>query len=238
MKIWEALQLDMERHRCAALVGGGGKTTLMYALARQARDAGRTVVVTTTTHIMPHPGLFLTGEVSGLGPILAAEGIAALGRFDRPDKLTGAGELETCKVMADVVLVEADGARLHPLKAPADHEPVIPDCADAVIAVAGMDCVGRPIGTVCHRPERVCALLGRPMDWQITPADVAELLSSPQGGRKGVGVHMAFRCVLNKADTPERAAWAMEIKGLLARRGVPAAVTYFTEEERGGACWF
>ena len=41
MKIWEALQLDMERHRCAALVGGGGKTTLMYALARQARDAGR-----------------------------------------------------------------------------------------------------------------------------------------------------------------------------------------------------
>ena len=238
MDIWEKLGADMGRHRCLALVGGGGKTTLMYALARQARDAGRTVVVTTTTHIMPHPGLFLAGNVDELAHILAVEGIATLGRFDRPDKLTGAGDLAACLALADVVLAEADGARLHPLKAPAEHEPVIPPCANGVIAVAGMDCVGRPIEAVCHRPERVCALLDKDPGDRVTPADVAALLAHPQGGRKGVGEGRAFRCALNKADTPERAAWAGEIGTLLARRGIWAAATYFTEEEQGGQCWF
>ena len=51
MGIWEQLGLDMARHRMVALVGAGGKTSTLYALARQAADSGRTVVVTTTTHI-------------------------------------------------------------------------------------------------------------------------------------------------------------------------------------------
>ena len=49
---------------------------------------------------------------------------------------------------------------------------------------------------------------------------------------------MAFRCLLNKADTPQRAAWGAEICRLLGERGVRAAVTHYTEKERGGACWF
>ena len=39
--------------RMTALVGAGGKTTLMYALARRMADAGRRVVCTTTTKIFP-----------------------------------------------------------------------------------------------------------------------------------------------------------------------------------------
>ena len=62
MGIWEQLGLDMARHRMVALVGAGGKTSTLYALARQAADSGRTVVVTTTTHILRHPGLPLGEE--------------------------------------------------------------------------------------------------------------------------------------------------------------------------------
>ena len=62
MGIWEQLGLDMARHRMVALVGAGGKTSTLYALARQAEDSGRTVVVTTTTHILRHPGLPLVEE--------------------------------------------------------------------------------------------------------------------------------------------------------------------------------
>lgn len=62
MGIWEQLGLDMARHRMVALVGAGGKTSTLYALARQAADSGRTVVVTTTTHILRHPGLPLVEE--------------------------------------------------------------------------------------------------------------------------------------------------------------------------------
>lgn len=72
----------------------------------------------------------------------------------------------------------------------------------------------------------------------LTPEDVALLLASPQGGRKGMGEAMAFRCVLNKADTPERAAHAQAVAGRLAERGIHSAITYYREEERGGLCWF
>ena len=140
--------------------------------------------------------------------------------------------------MADLVLAEADGARLHPLKAPADHEPVIPPETDAVVALAGLDCLGRPVGIACHRPERVCALLGVGMDHALTPADVAAVLSHPQGGRKGVGAGMAFRCLLNKADDPAREALGREIQSILAQKGIVSAVTHYTERERGGLCLF
>ena len=239
MSLWERLSLDMDRHRMIALVGGGGKTTNMYALAKEARDAGKTVAVTTTTHIMPHPSLFLVDESdpAKLRALLGTYGIVTVGRLDRRDKMTG-GDVDACLAAADVVLIEADGARLHPLKVPADHEPVIPPRADAVIAVAGMDSLGGEIGVVCHRPDKVCALLDKPMDATVGPADVAAILASPAGGRKHVADGMAFRCILNKADEPARQKLAGEVAAILEAGGIPTAITYYTEEEQGGLCWF
>lgn len=238
MGIWEQLHLNMAAHRLVALVGAGGKTSTLYALAKEGVEAGRRVVVTTTTHMMPHPGLPLTDHMEELPDLLERHPAVTLGQFLRPDKLSEAGQPEECLRWADLVLVEADGARLRPLKAPADHEPVIPHGAAAVIAAAGLDCLGRSIGEICHRPERVRALLGVGEDHILTPADVAAVLSSPQGGRKGVTEEMAFRCLLNKADTPQRQAWGAEIGEILARQGIISAVTHYTEKERGGACLF
>lgn len=238
MDIWETLRLDPKVHRLTALVGGGGKSSTMYAMARQAMDQGLTVVVTTTTHILPHPKLPLTGDLAALPALLAEHRVVTLGAYDERGKLTGAGDPAACLAVADVVLIEADGAKLRPLKAPADHEPVIPPACHAVIASAGLDSVGKPIEETCHRPERVCALLGVSPDHLITPADVAAILSSPVGGRKSVGQATAFRCLLNKADDPQRQAWGEEIGALLARQGIHSAITYYTEEERGGLCLF
>ena len=238
MGIWETLGLDPKVHRLTALVGGGGKSSTMYAMARQAMDLGLRVVVTTTTHILPHPKLPLTGDPAALPALLAEHRVVTLGAYDARGKLTGAGDPAACLEVADVVLIEADGAKLRPLKAPADHEPVIPPACDAVIASAGLDCVGKPVEEICHRPERVCALLGVSPDHRIIPADVASILSSPLGGRKSVGQAMAFRCLLNKADDDQRRAWGEEIKTLLAQQGIDSTITYYTEEERGGLCLF
>ena len=238
--IWGALKLDWRIHRAVALVGGGGKTSALYALARQARDGGRTVVVTTTTHMMPHPNLPLTDDPdpAALRALVDSCGVVALGRFLRPDKLSGVEDLASALQAADVVVIEADGARLHPLKAPGEHEPVVPPWADAVVAVAGMDCVGRAVGETCHRPERVCALLGCGMEHRIVPADVAAILASPQGGRKQVAPGMTFRCLLNKADTPRRLEYAREIGRILGEMGIESGITRFAQRERGGACLF
>lgn len=239
MGLWESLQLDMERHRLITLVGGGGKTTSIYALAHEARLCGKRVIVTTTTHMLPHPSLFLAAadEREHLRELLDKYGIVTVGKLTREDKMTGAEDLSACKNAADVVLLEGDGARLHPLKAPADHEPVIPPESDAVIALCGMDALGGTIETVCHRPERVAALLDKSIDALVASADVAKILLSEQGSRKNVD-SLPFRCILNKADTETRRAGALEIKELLAAQGVPAAITCYTEEEQGGLCWF
>lgn len=234
MSLWSGLALDMDRHRAVALVGGGGKTTLLYALAREARDGGRTVLVTTTTHMRPHPRLPLTGweGLSRLRAMLDRYGILFLGRPVQDGRLTGEGDISACLRAADLVLIEADGSKGLPLKAPADHEPVLPPQAEAVIAVAGADCVGRTIGAACHRPERVCALLGRDPEAPITPEDVAAVLSSPAGGRKGVPVGADFRCAVNKADLAPRAAEA--VRDRLLALGIPTMTTAFSPEEREG----
>lgn len=239
MRLWDKLGLDMHRHRVIALVGGGGKTTTMYALAREAREAGKTVIVTTTTHILPHPALFMTDETdpAALRALLEQHGILTVGALDQKGKMTG-GDVAACAAAADIVLAEADGARVRPLKVPADHEPVIPAQTNAVLALSGMDCLGRTVEDICHRPERVCALLECGMDHVIAPADVAAILSSPQGSRKSVGDAVAFRCVLNKADTEERRKGAEEIAALLEQRNIPAIITAYTAEEQGGLSWF
>ena len=236
MLLWERLELDMGRDRAVALVGGGGKTTLLYVLAREAAAAGRTVIITTTTHIRPHPRLPLIDPECGgaLRKHLDRCGILLLGRPTPGDRLTGTGEIAGSLRAADVVLIEADGSKGLPLKAPADHEPVLPTRVKAVVAVAGADCVGRAIEAACHRPERVCALLGKPPKALITPEDAAAVLSSPAGGRKGVPEGVRFRCAVNRADLAPRAAEAVR-RSLLAQ-GVRGAVTAFSARMRDGNC--
>lgn len=238
--MWEKLELDLERVRVVTLVGGGGKSSTMYALARAARDRGKTVIVTTSTHILPHPGIFLTDDPQPdhLRACLTAHGVITLGTLGRADKLCGTGEIGVCKAVADVVLIEGDGARIKPLKVPADHEPVIPPESDGVVAVAGLDALGQPIGEICHRPERVAAFLGKSLEEEVTEADMAAILASPQGGRKCVGAGMAFRCLLNKADTPALERRGEVVAGLLAQKGIQAYLNHYTQEERGGTCWF
>lgn len=221
--MWNILPNDC---RVCAFVGGGGKTTTLFALAYALSEAGKRVAVTTTTHMRPHPGL-------------PKGGVVQLGRR-LPDGKLGPvpEEIGRCLADYDVILVEADGSRGLPLKAPADHEPVIPPEADLVVAVAGLDAVGQAVMDCCHRPERVCALLGVEPEHLVTAEDVAAILESPLGGRKQVPPGARYACVLNKAETPERRRAGERVRDLLAEAGIPAFCTDYEEKERGGACWF
>ena len=233
--LWSALELDPARERAVTLVGGGGKTSLLFALAWQAAREGRRVAVTTTTHIHAHPGLPLAGDPEELAAYLKRYPVVTYGVHWRSGKLAPAGGLEDCLELADVVLIEGDGARGLPLKAPESHEPVIPAWTAAVAAVAGLDALGRPIVETCHRPARVAALLDKSPEMPVGEEDVALLLSHPCGGRKAVPEGAKLRCVLNKADDAGRLAAGLRIAGML---NVPCVVTKFDERERGGLCWF
>ncbi len=47
----EALPFLREKGHVVSLVGGGGKTTLLYGMARLCAAEGQRVLVSTTTHI-------------------------------------------------------------------------------------------------------------------------------------------------------------------------------------------
>ena len=225
------LRQMLESAQVIALVGAGGKTTLLYALAHMSQAMGRSTLVTTTTHIFRPQG---PAYCRNFGQCQARwrQGEYAVWGAEGPAGKLGAlspEDFSTALAAADQVLVEADGARRMACKAPAAHEPQIPAQAGLVVAVAGLTALGRSVAEGCFRPEWVCALLGCSMDHILTPAGLARLLASEAGGRKGVGGR-AYWAVLNQCDGPRQMDQGLEVLEALAHQGVQGALTCFLRE--------
>ncbi len=120
-------------------------------------------------------------------------------------------QLERWMTLADIVLIEADGAKRMPCKAPAAHEPVLLPQCDTVLAVAGLSALRHPLREVCFRAELAAELLCVPQDAQLTPELLAKLLASEAGGRKAGGGSQLLSMVLNQVDTKEQAALARQV---------------------------
>ena len=175
MDISALLEVEMG---ITALIGGGGKTTLMYTMAEELRRRG-TVLVTTSTHIQrpeQYPTL-LTADAAAVAAALAEHGTVCVASESPEGKLCApALSFDTLAALADFVLVEADGSKRLPLKAHAPHEPVIPPNARRTVYVVGVGGFGHPIREVCHRPERYAALCGAAEDDIVTPTLEAAVL--------------------------------------------------------------
>ena len=154
-----------------ALIGGGGKTTLLYTLTEELRKKG-TVLLCTSTHIM-RPTQYEVLERAGeaeLSAALSAHGAVCVGEPSAEGKLGPPSlSFDALARLADYVLVEADGSRRLPLKAHAPHEPVIPANAQRVVLVVGADGFGKPIRAVCHRSELYAARCGASEETDVTP---------------------------------------------------------------------
>lgn len=204
--------------RVISLVGGGGKTTLLYHLAADYQAKGkRTTVMTTTKIYRPDHVCTTWQECEGRW---AAGQYAVCGQAVSPEKLGPPSPplLAWLLEHADIVLIEADGARHMACKIPADHEPVLLPQSDTVIAVLGLDALGQPVGQVCFRPELVCNFLGCGMDHRLTREDFAKILLSPQGSRKDVG-QRDYHVVLNKCDKERRLTEGQALVTLLESLG-------------------
>ena len=192
---------DGKKHTIC-LVGGGGKTTVMYELAAAWAACGRKVLVLTSTHILqPADGSF-AADVPAVQNLWQQGRYAVIGTPElSTGKLTAPlrSVYEALKLQADVILCEADGSKHHPCKAPAAHEPVLLPDSDIVLAVVGMDALGCPLAQACQRPQLAAALLGCSLDSVIDEQMLAALLLSEQGARKNVGTR-TYYIVLNKCD--------------------------------------
>ncbi len=178
-----------------ALIGGGGKTTLLYTLADEMRAKG-TVMLCTSTHIrIPKQYPLVIGGADALRAALASHGAVCAGTPAESGKLTAPSmSFEELAALADYVLVEADGSRGLPLKAHAPHEPVIPPNAQRVVLVVGVDGFGKPVREVCHRSDSWAARAGVSEDAFATPEGEAKVILA-----EGFG----DRVFINKVESAE-----------------------------------
>ena len=217
MKLVQALRV--RPREVVSLVGAGGKTTIMLRLADELAARGQRVVITTTTHLYAWQAaqakahiLYLPCQPLQVLTDRLAEHLdrhsycAVSGPLDPDmDKVSGVPteliEALTASSYVDVVLVEADGARGRSLKAPAEHEPVVPACTTLLVPVVGVDVLGRPLTNgYVHRPERVAQLAGVATGTPISPQIVASVLTHPQGGCKGWRPGMRLLPFINKVE--------------------------------------
>ena len=211
---------DGNKHNIC-LVGGGGKTTVMYELAAMWAACGRRVLVLTSTHILcPADGSF-AADAAVVQNLWQQGRYAVIGTPElATGKLTAPSQFlyEELKPQADVILCEADGSKHHPCKAPAAHEPVLLPDSDIVLAVAGMDALGNSLQQACQRSQLAAELLNCSLDSVIDEQMLAALLLSEQGARKNVGKR-TFYIVLNKCDLLH-AAQQEEMLRLLVGAGI------------------
>lgn len=207
-----------------ALVGAGGKTTALFRLAHELSTSERNqaerrlVLVSASTHLAEEQCGFADfhyqvndiNELEALEPILP-DGVVLItgshresGRIaglDLPllDRLFDHSENRQCSL-----LIEADGSRLRPLKAPAAHEPVLPQWVETVVVCAGLSGLGKPLNSEwVHRPEFFTQISGLSLDEPIHPVALCRVLLHPQAGLKSIPEKARRLVLLNQADTLE-----------------------------------
>ncbi len=224
----------LQHHRRVALVGAGGKTALMYALARELVNSGRPVITTTSTRIYPpepeqSPHLELLegkavsrGLLSNLlhryGHVTLADRMLPVG------KVTGLNPAAFSRLFREAedahVIVEADGAARRSLKAPREHEPVVPEGTSLVVGVMGLSALYRPLDAeTVFAPERFARLSGIPMGAMVTPDATAALAAHPEGLFKSSPPDAERIPFLNQSDAPGRLHPILETAHLILKRG-------------------
>lgn len=218
-----------------SIVGAGGKTTTMYRLCHELVVQGLRVVSTTTTAFQrptarQSPLLLLAENVSDLASavqetLAAHRHVSVASRARRADKVEGVdcSVVSVLREIADVVVIEADGARHARIKAPADHEPVVPEFTTIFLTIAGLHALGHPLRDVCHRPDRAASLCHQAEESPVTPDTMSRILGSRNGGLKGRPPHGRAWALLTHL-TASNEQDAMEIARSLPARDYDGAV--------------
>lgn len=246
MKLYAALGISSGD--VVAFAGAGGKSSAIRVLAAELTQEGMKVVVAPTTK------MFL-GEVGEIGPVILSGETAELLSGAR-DALTssnavvlGSGKLSKDRIdglapevfhdlsgLADVVLVEADGARDRAIKGTAAHEPLLPRASTLVVAVGSIVALGKPVGEeYVHRPEVFSELTGHGAGQSITATAFARALAEGSLGDLPPNTRVA---ALVTGVTPGR---AMSDAAVVARElwlsGIPGVIFASLTPDQPAQVW-
>ena len=259
MQLHHALRLPSDELAVVTLVGAGGKTSALFRLADEAVADGRRVVTTTTTRIFASQAeqapsrlvvepdrsaaidwAALEAKLARHGHCLLVTSLAGPKCEGLPPQVVDALAARAHELGISLIAVEGDGSRRRPVKAPAPHEPVIPDCTTHLVPVVGLDALGLPLSEpYVHRPERMRALLQEAdASTRLTPRMIARLVVEPyvRGERREEGEERTphnsaphppgarLIPLLNKVESAPRLAAARQIAQRLSQWNQPTLI--------------
>jgi probable selenium-dependent hydroxylase accessory protein YqeC len=218
-----------------SLIGAGGKTSLMFGLARELAASGRTVLTTTTTHLFfpsrdQSPVTLVTETVpeflARAGAALKDHSHVSAGTRHLPEtgKLKGFAAAMIDEIrqagLFDWIIVEADGARQLPIKASDVHEPVMPSATTILVHVTGLDALNTPVDdTHVHRPAIFCANTGLAPGSRVDAHAMAvSCMLEIRKARDLAGSDPDAVVWLNKADDSQRMAAGRAVAARLKNR--------------------
>lgn len=219
-----------EKPRVISFVGAGGKTTCLFALARNFRDAGEKVLVTSTTALYkpekePFDCLWVESEkTTSLEKKTPIKGITIGGeRVTEEQKLKGFLPESLERILQqqayDRLLIESDGSREKPIKACNKTEPVLLASTDLVVGVLGLRALGqRMTEATVHRSQIFAQRTATPIGQSITEESFARLIAHPQGLFQYSSTKAKRVLILNQADTQKLRQQAIEIATLLREK--------------------
>jgi molybdenum cofactor cytidylyltransferase len=210
-----------------AFVGSGGKSSAIFRVARELTPP---VFVSVSTHLAKSQLTLSDRHVI----IEEAEGLLSLeypesshvtlftGRNIENNRVGGLSPevlddlISFAKTKSIPVLIEADGSRLRALKAPGDHEPLIPSSIDLVVVVVGLTALDKPLDDEwVHRPELFARISGATQGQPISVNILSQALLHKSGGMKNIPPQARRVVLLNQADSEELQAKANNIASQL-----------------------
>ena len=251
MQLIEALRCSQPTSM--AFVGAGGKTTALFRVARELLTASsnegffKTILVSTSTHL----GAWQSGKADHFVTINSSsdienlekdlpKGIVLLTGKEKTNLLGGLTPrlMERVRSLAEShnlpLLIEADGSHACPLKAPAMHEPAIPDFTQKVVVVAGLQGLEKPLTKEwVHRPEKFVELSGLNPGEEVTGNALVKVLLHKEGGLKNIPTGARRIVLLNQADNPKLQSQAKTISEQLIPGFHASIITSLLGENSG-----
>lgn len=197
-----------------AIQGAGGKTSTLFKLKDEFRLSNKTCFISTTTKM---------GRVSSKNFDFLWEATDKSRHDDGKIYFASQSHTDTKEIgfepeffdeifhegVFSNIILETDGAKTRPIKAPREDEPVNPKSITHCVGVLGLDSVNKPFDErFCHRKEYMEKIIGNPKT--LTTENYAQIINSDRGLFKNSYDAKKF-LILNKADTEQDVANAMDI---------------------------
>lgn len=221
--------LSVKNKDIISVAGAGGKTTTINLLAKELVDKQQKILVTTTTKMFKTKEMVIVPSIKLIREKLIKENLVITGK-DFGTKITAWDNEFLAKIipLADITLIEADGAKRLPFKMPKEHEPVYITESNKIAYIIGISALNQPLKNLC-RAELLIKFLQKDGEEKLTKDDIIKVILSEYGAKKNTN-QREFYLIINQVDTLNLYQEAVYLASNLAKYNLKVAISSYKEK--------